>query len=64
MDASFTPSSGEDRDTCLTIMIGSGSLEEGDTLTVSFSCHRSDWQNMDLSDDWSRKSVENIEIVI
>ena len=58
----FTSCSGEDRDTCLTISIGGGSLEKGDTFTVSFSCHRSDWQNMDLSNDWSRKSVDNIEI--
>ena len=59
----FGSSSGEDRDTCLTISIGTGSLSEGDTLTISFSCHRSDWQNMDLSNDWSRKSVDNIEII-
>lgn len=62
VSGSFSSCSGEDRDTCLTISISGGSLEEGDTLTVSFSCHRSDWQNMDLSDDWSHKSVENIEI--
>jgi len=59
----FGSSSGEDRDTCLTISIGNGSLSNGDTLTISFSCHRSDWQNMDLSNDWSRKSVDNIEII-
>ena len=59
----FSSSPGEDRDTCLTISVGSGSLSEGDTLTISFSCHRSDWQNMDLSNDWSRKSVDNIEII-
>ena len=62
VDGTFTSCTGEDRDTCLTISIGSGSLDEGDTLTVSFSCHRSDWENMDLSNDWSHKSVENIEI--
>jgi len=59
----FSTCSGEDRDTCLTICPGSGTLEEGDTFTISFSCHRDDWQNMDLSDDWSHKSVDNIEIV-
>lgn len=63
VDGTFASCSGEDRDTCLTISFGSGSLDEGDTLTVSFSCHRSDWQNMDLSNDWSRRSVDNIEIV-
>ena len=59
----FSSCSGEDRDTCLSICPGSGTLEEGDTLTISFSCHRDDWQNMDLSDDWSHKSVDNIEVV-
>ncbi len=58
----FTSCSCEDRDTCLTITVSSGSLAKGDTLTISFSCHRSDWQNMDLSNDWSRKSVNNIEV--
>ena len=58
----FSTCSGEDRDTCLTICPGSGTLEEGDTFTISFSCHRDDWQNMDLSNDWSHKSVNNIEI--
>lgn len=59
----FSTCSGEDRDTCLSICPGAGTLEEGDTLTISFSCHRDDWQNMDLSDDWSHKSVDNIEVV-
>ena len=62
VDGYFEACSGEDRDTCLRISIGSGYLAEGDTFTVSFSCHRSDWQNMDLSNDWSHKSVDNIEI--
>ena len=59
----YSSCTGEDRDTCLTITVGSGSLGKGDTLTISFSAHRSDWQNMDLSNDWSHKSVNNIEIV-
>ncbi len=59
----YSAATGEDRDTCLTITVGSGSLAKGDTLTISFSAHRSDWQNMDLSNDWSHKSVNNIEIV-
>ncbi len=62
VNGTFASCSGEDRDTCLTISIGGGSLSQGDTLTISFSCHRSDWQNMDLSNDWSRKSVDNIEV--
>ena len=59
----YSAATGEDRDTCLTITIGSGSLAKGDTLTISFSAHRSDWANMDLSNDWSHKDVKNIEIV-
>ena len=62
VDGSFSSCTGEDRDTCLTITIDGGTLSEGDTLTISFSCHRSDWQNMNLSNDWSHKSVSNIEI--
>ncbi|WP_051688829.1 glycoside hydrolase family 9 protein [Butyrivibrio sp. AE2032] len=60
----FESCTGEDRDTCLTITVGSGSLAKGDTLTISFSCHQTDWQNMDLSNDWSRKSVDNIEVTV
>ena len=58
----FETCSGEDRDTCLTMTVGSGAISKGDTFTVSFSIHRSDWQNMNLSNDWSHKSVENIEV--
>ena len=59
----YSAATGEDRDTCLTITVGSGSLAKGDTLTISFSAHRSDWQNMNLANDWSHKSVDNIEFV-
>ena len=59
----YSAATGEDRDTCLTITVGNGSLAKGDTLTISFSAHRSDWQNMNLANDWSHKSVDNIEIV-
>ena len=59
----YSAATGEERDTCLTIIVGSGSLAKGDTLTISFSAHRSDWQNMNLANDWSHKSVDNIEIV-
>lgn len=60
----FESCSGEDRNTCLTITVSTGTLAPGNTLTISFSCHRSDWQNMNLADDWSHKSVDNIEINI
>ena len=60
----YEAATGEDRDTCLTMTVGSGSLAKGDTLTISFSMHRSDWQNMNLANDWSHKSVDNIEVVI
>jgi len=58
----YSAATGESRDTCLTITVGSGSLAKGDTLTISFSAHRSDWQNMDLANDWSHKDVKNIEV--
>ncbi len=61
---SFASASGQDRDTCLTITPGPGSLGKGDTLTVNFSCHRSDWQNMNLGNDWSHKDVKNIEVTV
>jgi len=61
---SFASCSGTDRDTCLTITPGGGTLSHGDTLTINFSCHRSDWQNMNLANDWSHQSVSNIEVTI
>ena len=64
VNGSFSACSGEDRDMCLTITIDSGSIAKGDTLTISFSCHRDDWQNMDLSNDWSHKSADNIEVIV
>ncbi len=63
MKGKYSSCTGEDRDTCLAITVGGGSLAKGDTLTISFSAHRSDWANMDLSNDWSHKDVKNIEIV-
>jgi Cellulose binding domain. len=62
IDGDFSSCTGEERDTCLTITVDGGTLGEGDTLTISFSCHREDWQNMNLANDWSHKSVSNIEI--
>ena len=64
VSGTFESCSGEDRNMCLTITISSGTIASGDTFTVNFSCHRSDWANMDLSDDWSRKSVDNIEVTV
>ena len=64
VSGTFEPCSDEDRNMCLTITVDSGTIASGDTFTLNFSCHRSDWANMDLSDDWSRKSVENIEVTI
>lgn len=58
----FTDCTGTDRDTCLAVSISEGTIAKGDTFTISFSCHRSDWQNMELGNDWSHKSVSNIEI--
>ncbi len=56
--------SGTDCDSVLGIGFSSGSLSGGDTLTVSFSCHRSDWQSVDLSNDYSHESVGNIVIEV
>ncbi len=54
--------SGTDCDSVLEISFSQGTLGSGDTLTVSFSCHRSDWQSIDLSNDYSHESVSNIVI--
>lgn len=54
--------SGTDCDSVLEIGFSSGSLGAGDTLTVSFSCHRSDWQNIDTSNDYSHSSAGNIVV--
>ncbi|SEW27347.1 endo-1,3(4)-beta-glucanase [Ruminococcaceae bacterium KH2T8] len=54
--------SGTDCDSVLEISFSQGTLGGGDTLTVSFSCHRSDWQSIDLSNDYSHESVGNIVI--
>ncbi|MCR5328089.1 MAG: glycoside hydrolase family 9 protein [Saccharofermentans sp.] len=64
VSGTFESCSGEDRNMCLVITVSSGTIAGGDTFTVNFSCHKSDWSNMDLSDDWSRKSVENIEVTV
>ena len=54
--------SGTDCDSVLEFSFSQGTLGGGDTLTVSFSCHRSDWQSIDLSNDYSHESVSNIVI--
>ncbi len=54
--------SGKASSTQFEISFGSGTLRSGATLTVSFSCHRSDWQEMDLSNDRSFESAENIVV--
>ncbi|MBO7426887.1 MAG: glycoside hydrolase family 9 protein [Clostridiales bacterium] len=57
-------SSGTDSDTVLTIKVSDGSLAKGDKLTINFSLHRNDWQNMDLNNDHSHKSTENIVVKV
>ncbi len=54
--------SGTDCDSVLEIGFSSGSLSTGDTLTISFSCHRGDWQNIDTSNDYSHSSAGNIVV--
>ena len=54
--------SGTDCDSVLEVGFSSGSLGSGDTLTISFSCHRGDWQNIDTSNDYSHSSAGNIVV--
>lgn len=56
--------SGDSCDSVLEISLSSGSLGSGDALTISFSCHRSDWQNIDVSNDYSHSSANNIVITV
>ena len=58
-----TSYSGTDCDSVLEIGFSSGSLSTGDTLTISFSCHRSDWQDINTSNDYSRSSAGNIVVM-
>ena len=52
----------DDCDTCVKISFGTGYIQGYASLTIGFSIHRADWQNMDVKDDRSYKSVENIVI--
>ena len=52
----------DDCDTCVKISFGTGYIQGYASLTIGFSIHRTDWQNMDVKDDRSYKSVENIVI--
>ncbi|MBP5492154.1 MAG: glycoside hydrolase family 9 protein [Clostridiales bacterium] len=47
---------------CRMNSFGSASLAAGDKLVVQFSIHHVDWSDFNLSDDYSRKAVENIVI--
>ena len=64
VSGSTAAASGKDRDTELDISLSSGTLNKGDKLTINFSLHRDDWQNMDLSNDHSYKSAGNITVKV
>ncbi|MBR3308173.1 MAG: glycoside hydrolase family 9 protein [Lachnospiraceae bacterium] len=59
---SFSAASGEGADSVCTMSFPAGSVGQGDTLTVNFCIHKSDWSVMNCSDDWSYKDPGNIVI--
>lgn len=60
--ASFDSVKGDKADTCVVIAPGSGTLDSGSTLTISFALHYEDWSTFDSSDDYSAQSVDHIVI--
>lgn len=55
---------GTDSDTILVMSFpASGSFVAGSTITVNFAIHYADWQNMNTTNDYSAKNVENILIL-
>ncbi|MBR5976005.1 MAG: glycoside hydrolase family 9 protein [Clostridiales bacterium] len=47
---------------CVISAFGTGKLGSGDKLVIQFAIHHNDWSDFNLSDDYSRKAVENIVI--
>lgn len=60
--ASISSVSSQNADTLIVINPGSGTLDAGSTLTISFAIHYSDWSTFDSSDDYSAQSLDNIVI--
>ena len=60
--ATIASASGEKTDTVVAIAPGSGTLNAGDTLTISFAMHYSDWSTFSSADDYSAQSVDSIVI--
>lgn len=62
-NGSFASASGENADTCLTIVFGDNVVVGKDaTITVSFAIHYSDWTNLNTTNDYSALDVNNIVI--
>ena len=52
-----------DSDTvCVISFSDNASINSGDTLSVNFCINHNDWSDMDMSNDYSAKSAENIEV--
>lgn len=62
VDSNITSVSADMADTCVEISYGSGTLDAGSTLTLSFALHYSDWSTFSSSDDYSAQSLTNIVI--
>lgn len=60
----FAKHKAKDSDTVLTMKFpSSGAFVSGSTVTVNFAIHYADWQNMNTSNDYSARSIENIVIL-
>ncbi|MCR5848594.1 MAG: glycoside hydrolase family 9 protein [Lachnospiraceae bacterium] len=60
---SFEDAKGNDTDKKCVIKIGdSVSLKKGDTFTVSFAIHASDWSNINITNDYSYKNKDGIVV--
>lgn len=60
---SYSTASGTDADTCCNITISDkGELPAGETLTVNFSIHRTDWSNLNTANDYSVADAAHIVV--
>lgn len=62
VSANISSATGTNTDTCVAISYGSGTLNAGDKLTLSFALHYDDWSTFDSSDDYSASSLDHIVI--
>lgn len=61
VSGTFSKTKGENADTKCTIK-SAGVLPGGDTLTVNVRIHRSDWQEIDLGNDYSGGNADHITV--